>query len=111
MVISGYQALKETMIGMGNEFSGRANYPLLMRTTNGYGKFIYLNDLELVIICLHFYSWWSEYFLHCRCFGQQWRKMEAASAVHSVNLQELWDGSTHHRGQGEGGGQLSHPKF
>ncbi|KAI5098972.1 cytochrome P450 precursor, partial [Silurus meridionalis] len=37
VVISGYKALKDTMIGMGNEFSGRANYPLLMKVTNGYG--------------------------------------------------------------------------
>ncbi|KAF5904381.1 cytochrome P450 2M1-like, partial [Clarias magur] len=37
VVISGYQALKDSLIGMGNEFSGRANYPLLMRSTKGYG--------------------------------------------------------------------------
>ncbi|XP_026780011.3 cytochrome P450 2M1 [Pangasianodon hypophthalmus] len=37
VVISGYQALKDTMIGMGNEFSGRANYPLIMKVTKGYG--------------------------------------------------------------------------
>lgn len=43
VVISGYCALKDTMIGMGNEFSGRANYPLLMKVTNGYGEFIYIN--------------------------------------------------------------------
>ncbi|KAK3531830.1 hypothetical protein QTP70_029714 [Hemibagrus guttatus] len=40
VVISGYQALKETMIGMGNEFSGRANYPLIMKITNGYGVLV-----------------------------------------------------------------------
>ncbi|XP_047665727.1 cytochrome P450 2M1-like, partial [Tachysurus fulvidraco] len=40
VVISGYRALKETMIGMGNEFSGRANYPLLMKITNGYGVLV-----------------------------------------------------------------------
>lgn len=45
--------------------------------------------------------------LHCRCFGQQWGKMEATSAVLSVNPEELWYGSAHHRGQGEGGSQLS----
>lgn len=44
VVISGYQALKETMIGMGNEFSGRSNYPLLMKVTNGYGKFIHVRE-------------------------------------------------------------------
>ncbi|TSN57711.1 Cytochrome P450 2M1 [Bagarius yarrelli] len=37
VVISGYQALKDSMIGMGSEFSGRANYPILMKVTNGYG--------------------------------------------------------------------------
>ncbi|XP_058269287.1 cytochrome P450 2M1-like isoform X2 [Hemibagrus wyckioides] len=40
VVISGYRALKETMIGMGNEFSGRANYPLIMKITNGYGVLV-----------------------------------------------------------------------
>uniref|UniRef100_A0A671NMI6 Uncharacterized protein n=1 Tax=Sinocyclocheilus anshuiensis TaxID=1608454 RepID=A0A671NMI6_9TELE len=35
-IISGYQALKDTMIGLGEEFSGRATYPLLMITL-GYG--------------------------------------------------------------------------
>ncbi|KAF4086128.1 hypothetical protein AMELA_G00102770 [Ameiurus melas] len=40
VVISGYGALKDTMIGMGNEFSGRANYPLLMKVTNGYGVLV-----------------------------------------------------------------------
>uniref|UniRef100_A0A671NT83 Uncharacterized protein n=1 Tax=Sinocyclocheilus anshuiensis TaxID=1608454 RepID=A0A671NT83_9TELE len=36
VIISGYQALKDTMIGLGEEFSGRATYPLLMITL-GYG--------------------------------------------------------------------------
>lgn len=37
VIISGYQALKDTMIGLGEEFSGRATYPLLMKITLGYG--------------------------------------------------------------------------
>ncbi|XP_067306629.1 cytochrome P450 2M1-like [Pseudorasbora parva] len=37
VIISGYEALKETMIGLGEEFSGRANYPLVMKSTLGYG--------------------------------------------------------------------------
>ncbi|XP_059390290.1 cytochrome P450 2M1-like isoform X1 [Carassius carassius] len=37
VIISGYQALKDTMIGLGEEFSGRAIYPLLMKSTYGYG--------------------------------------------------------------------------
>ncbi|XP_026101272.1 cytochrome P450 2M1 [Carassius auratus] len=37
VIISGYQALKDTMIGLGEEFSGRAIYPLLMKSTLGYG--------------------------------------------------------------------------
>ncbi|XP_051521841.1 cytochrome P450 2M1-like [Myxocyprinus asiaticus] len=37
VIISGYQALKDTMIGLGEEFSGRASYPLIMRSTLGYG--------------------------------------------------------------------------
>uniref|UniRef100_A0A672RFZ3 Cytochrome P450 2M1-like n=1 Tax=Sinocyclocheilus grahami TaxID=75366 RepID=A0A672RFZ3_SINGR len=39
VIISGYQALKDTMIGLGEEFSGRATYPLLMKITLGYGRF------------------------------------------------------------------------
>uniref|UniRef100_A0A673HLQ5 Uncharacterized protein n=1 Tax=Sinocyclocheilus rhinocerous TaxID=307959 RepID=A0A673HLQ5_9TELE len=38
VIISGYQALKDTMIGLGEEFSGRATYPLLMKITLGYGS-------------------------------------------------------------------------
>ncbi|ROK28169.1 Cytochrome P450 2M1 [Anabarilius grahami] len=30
VIISGYEALKETMIGLGEEFSGRADYPLVV---------------------------------------------------------------------------------
>ncbi|XP_056127104.1 cytochrome P450 2M1-like [Rhinichthys klamathensis goyatoka] len=37
VIISGYEALKETMIGLGEEFSGRDNYPLIMKATLGYG--------------------------------------------------------------------------
>ncbi|XP_048017997.1 cytochrome P450 2M1-like [Megalobrama amblycephala] len=37
VIISGYEALKETMIGLGEEFSGRADYPLIMKITHGYG--------------------------------------------------------------------------
>ncbi|XP_051718048.1 cytochrome P450 2M1-like [Ctenopharyngodon idella] len=37
VIISGYEALKETMIGLGEEFSGRAEYPLIMKSTLGYG--------------------------------------------------------------------------
>ncbi|XP_048036539.1 cytochrome P450 2M1-like isoform X1 [Megalobrama amblycephala] len=37
IIISGYKALKETMIGLGEEFSGRADYPLIMKSTLGYG--------------------------------------------------------------------------
>ncbi|XP_035390325.1 cytochrome P450 2M1-like isoform X2 [Electrophorus electricus] len=40
VVIAGYQALKDSMIGMGEEFSGRLNYPLLMKSTNGYGVLV-----------------------------------------------------------------------
>ncbi|KAG1951433.1 cytochrome P450 2M1-like [Pimephales promelas] len=37
VIISGYEALKDTMIGLGEEFSGRDNYPLNMKATLGYG--------------------------------------------------------------------------
>lgn len=39
VIISGYHALKETMVGLGEEFSGRSNYPLIMKATLGYGGF------------------------------------------------------------------------
>jgi len=38
VIISGYEALKETMIGLGEEFSGRDTYPLIMKATLGYGE-------------------------------------------------------------------------
>uniref|UniRef100_A0A8B9JFD0 Cytochrome P450 2M1-like n=1 Tax=Astyanax mexicanus TaxID=7994 RepID=A0A8B9JFD0_ASTMX len=44
VVISGYQALKDSMIGMGEEFSGRANYPLLLKVSNGYGVLVSNGD-------------------------------------------------------------------
>ncbi|XP_056613330.1 cytochrome P450 2M1-like isoform X1 [Triplophysa dalaica] len=37
VIISGHHALKETMIGLGEEFSGRFSYPLIMKSTFGYG--------------------------------------------------------------------------
>ncbi|XP_055052706.2 cytochrome P450 2M1-like [Misgurnus anguillicaudatus] len=37
VIISGYQALKDTMIGLSEEFSGRSNYPMIMKATLGYG--------------------------------------------------------------------------
>ncbi|KAL7848920.1 hypothetical protein SRHO_G00205430 [Serrasalmus rhombeus] len=44
VVISGYQALKDTMIGLGEEFSGRSDYPLLRKVTSGYGLLISSGD-------------------------------------------------------------------
>ncbi|KAL6471224.1 hypothetical protein MHYP_G00198740 [Metynnis hypsauchen] len=44
VVISGYQALKDSMIGLGEEFSGRAAYPLLLKTTKGHGILISSGD-------------------------------------------------------------------
>ncbi len=38
VIISGYQALKDTMIGLGEEFSGMATYPLLMKITYMVGS-------------------------------------------------------------------------
>ncbi|XP_076832783.1 cytochrome P450 2M1-like [Brachyhypopomus gauderio] len=40
VVIAGYEALKDSMIGMGEEFSGRLDYPLLMKSTKGYGVLV-----------------------------------------------------------------------
>ncbi|KAM6959222.1 cytochrome P450 2M1-like [Aplochiton taeniatus] len=40
VVISGYQALKEAFINQGEEFSGRANYPIIMTVTKGYGVMV-----------------------------------------------------------------------
>ncbi|XP_036418627.1 cytochrome P450 2M1-like isoform X1 [Colossoma macropomum] len=44
VVISGYQALKDSMIVLGEEFSGRSTYPLLMKVTNGYGLLVSSGD-------------------------------------------------------------------
>ncbi|XP_076832041.1 cytochrome P450 2M1-like [Brachyhypopomus gauderio] len=40
VVIAGYEALKDSMIGMGEEFSGRLDYPILMKSTKGYGVLV-----------------------------------------------------------------------
>ncbi|XP_066534686.1 cytochrome P450 2M1-like [Hoplias malabaricus] len=44
VVISGYQALKDSMLGLGEEFSGRGTYPLLLKVTNGYGILVSSGD-------------------------------------------------------------------
>uniref|UniRef100_A0A4W5KEP1 Uncharacterized protein n=1 Tax=Hucho hucho TaxID=62062 RepID=A0A4W5KEP1_9TELE len=40
VVISGYQAIKDAFVNQGEEFSGRANYPMLMTVSNGYGLLV-----------------------------------------------------------------------
>ncbi|XP_076832048.1 cytochrome P450 2M1-like [Brachyhypopomus gauderio] len=40
VVIAEFQALKDSMIGMGEEFSGRLDYPILMKSTKGYGVLV-----------------------------------------------------------------------
>ncbi|KAG7470741.1 hypothetical protein MATL_G00116910 [Megalops atlanticus] len=37
VVLSGYQTLKDALVNQGEEFGGRANYPVLMEVTKGYG--------------------------------------------------------------------------
>ncbi|XP_062328257.1 cytochrome P450 2M1-like [Osmerus eperlanus] len=40
VVISGYQALREAFVNQGDEFSGRATYPLIMKITKGFGVLV-----------------------------------------------------------------------
>ncbi|XP_061072559.1 cytochrome P450 2M1-like [Conger conger] len=37
IVLAGYQTLKEALVNQGEEFGGRALYPVLLQVTNGYG--------------------------------------------------------------------------
>ncbi|XP_066578465.1 cytochrome P450 2M1-like [Amia ocellicauda] len=37
VVLSGYETIKDALVSQGEEFSGRANYPVLMKVTRGYG--------------------------------------------------------------------------
>ncbi|XP_064157101.1 cytochrome P450 2M1-like isoform X2 [Anguilla rostrata] len=37
VVLSGYQTIKEALLNQGEEFSGRAIYPVLLQATKGYG--------------------------------------------------------------------------
>ena len=38
IILSGYQAIKDALVTQGEEFNGRAQYPLLVRSTNGFGE-------------------------------------------------------------------------
>nr|ACN10166.1 Cytochrome P450 2M1 [Salmo salar]ACN12519.1 Cytochrome P450 2M1 [Salmo salar] len=40
VVISGYQAIKDAFVTQGEEFSGRANYPMIMTVSKGYGVLV-----------------------------------------------------------------------
>uniref|UniRef100_A0A8C7UK43 Uncharacterized protein n=1 Tax=Oncorhynchus mykiss TaxID=8022 RepID=A0A8C7UK43_ONCMY len=40
VVISGYQAIKDAFVTQGEEFSGRANYPVIMTVSKGYGVLV-----------------------------------------------------------------------
>ncbi|XP_066560014.1 cytochrome P450 2M1 isoform X1 [Amia ocellicauda] len=40
VVLSGYETIKDALVSQGEEFSGRANYPVLMKVTRGYGLLV-----------------------------------------------------------------------
>uniref|UniRef100_A0A8C7UJZ9 Uncharacterized protein n=1 Tax=Oncorhynchus mykiss TaxID=8022 RepID=A0A8C7UJZ9_ONCMY len=40
VVISGFQAIKDAFVTQGEEFSGRANYPVIMTVSKGYGVLV-----------------------------------------------------------------------
>ncbi|KAL4647447.1 cytochrome P450 2M1-like [Arapaima gigas] len=44
VVISGFQTLKDTFVNLGEEFSGRENYPLIKHATGGYGLTVSSGD-------------------------------------------------------------------
>lgn len=38
VVLHGYEAVKEALIGLGEEFSGRGSCPVIQRASKGYGR-------------------------------------------------------------------------
>ena len=41
VVVHGYEAIKEALDDLGEEFSGRGSFPIVERTNNGLGKCAY----------------------------------------------------------------------
>ncbi|XP_006627746.3 cytochrome P450 2M1-like [Lepisosteus oculatus] len=44
VVLSGYRTLRDAFVSQGEEFSGRANYPILQKVTDGYGLLVSSGD-------------------------------------------------------------------
>ncbi|MGH0161679.1 UNVERIFIED_CONTAM: hypothetical protein FKN15_056048 [Acipenser sinensis] len=40
VILSGYEMIKDALVNQAEEFSGRANYPTLLRVTGGYGLLV-----------------------------------------------------------------------
>ncbi|XP_048120007.1 cytochrome P450 2M1-like [Alosa alosa] len=40
VILSGYQTIKDALVLQGEEFNGRAQYPFLVKATNGYGVMV-----------------------------------------------------------------------
>lgn len=41
VVLHGYEAVKEALIDLGEEFSGRGSFPVIQRTVKGYGRCVF----------------------------------------------------------------------
>ena len=50
VVVHGYEAVKEVLDDRGEEFSGRGDFPIVERMTNGLGKCAFTR------MCMHMYE-------------------------------------------------------
>lgn len=60
VVVHGYEAVKEALDDLGEEFSGRGSFPIVERMNNGLGKCTYAHLCmyahACVCICMHVYT-------------------------------------------------------
>ena len=123
VVLHGYEVVKEALIDLGEEFSGRGHFPLAERANRGFGRCacacfsICLGDGEdgkqtsraswaelgpstwLPSVSFLFLAWDlppSFVSLPVRNRFQQWKEMEGDPAFLPHDSAEFWDGEEEH---------------